>query len=66
MNAWVVKQFSVAKVVIEDKDIKAKAEFRGQREDNTLKADFQDFDLATFRKKYGLEWFIILDRALKF
>jgi hypothetical protein len=66
MNAWIVKQFSVEKVVIEDKDIKAKAEFRGQRDDNALKADFQDFDLAKFQQKDELEWPVIPDRALSF
>ena len=34
--------------VIKDDDVTAKAEFLGLREDNMLKADFQDSDLATF------------------
>jgi hypothetical protein len=37
-----------------DKHVKAKAEFLGPREGNTLKADFQGSDLVTVRRKAGL------------
>jgi hypothetical protein len=60
-----LRQFTVAEKVIEEKDVKANAEFHGQRGDNTLKADFQDFDLATFCQQAGLEYPILSDRDFK-
>jgi hypothetical protein len=65
MNAWIVKLFIVEVTGTEDKDVKAKAEFLGLGEDNTVKADFQDSDLATFWQKAGLEYFILSNRVLK-
>ena len=43
--------FSVEERVVKDDGVTAKAEFLGLREGNTLKADFQDSDLATFWHK---------------
>lgn len=37
--------------VIKDNDVTVKAEFLDLHEDNTLKADFQESDLATFWPK---------------
>ena len=39
--------------MIKGDDVTAKAESFGLREDNRLKADFQDSDLATFCHKAG-------------
>jgi hypothetical protein len=44
------------KQVTEDKDAQVKAQFLGLREDSTLKADFQDPDLATFWLKASLQY----------
>jgi hypothetical protein len=54
MNAWIEIPFTVQEEAIEDKDIKTKAYIRGEQEDNTLKADFQDSNLATLSRK---SWF---------
>jgi hypothetical protein len=58
-----LRPFTLDENVIEDKDVKAKAEILGLREDNTWKADFQDSDLTIVFGK--LENLILSDRALK-
>ena len=60
-----MRPFSVEEGVIKDDDVTAKAEFHCLREDNTLKADFQDSDLATFWHKAGTGYPVLSDRALK-
>jgi hypothetical protein len=45
-------RLSVRKVIV-IKDVEAKAEFLGQRADNTVKADCQYYYLATFWQKGG-------------
>ena len=51
-NTWIVRPFTVEEGVSKDDNVTAK-ESLGLREDNPLKADFQDSDLATFWHKAG-------------
>jgi hypothetical protein len=53
INAWIFRTFTVKERVIDYNDVKAKAEFLGMLEDNTLKTDFQGSYLATLRRKDG-------------
>jgi hypothetical protein len=39
MNAWILGPFTVEEKVMEDKHVKAKAEFLGPQDGNTLKAE---------------------------
>jgi hypothetical protein len=65
MNAWIVRTFTVEEKVTEHKAVKAKTEFLGLREDNILKADFQDCNPATFWQQTVLIYPILSDRAPK-
>ena len=47
--------------MIKGDDVTAKAESFGLREDNRLKADFQDSDLATFCHKAGTGYPVLSD-----
>lgn len=65
VNAWVLRPFSVDESVFPDIEIEAKAQFLGLREDNTLKIDFENTQLATFWRKIGGEYPLLSEKALK-
>jgi hypothetical protein len=48
--------------IFSDTEIKAKAQFLGLREDNTLKIDFKNTQLATFWQKIGGEYPLLSEK----
>jgi hypothetical protein len=53
------------KIIYSERKCNRRKAVLGLREDNTLKADFQDSDLASFWGKIVLEYPILSDRVLK-
>ena len=64
-NTWIARPFSLKEGIIKDDDVTAEREFLGLREDNTLKADFQESGLGTFWHEAGTGHPNPSDRALK-
>jgi len=56
--------FSVDENVFPDTEIETKSQFLGLREDNTLKIDFENTQLATFWRKIGGEYPLLSEKAL--
>jgi hypothetical protein len=60
-----VKPFITEGNVTEIEDVKAKAEYLGLQEDNTLTEDFQDSGPATFWRKAGFKILFLCDRTVE-